>query len=205
MSLIRSRTRLASALVLGSLAAVLFAVPRTARVPAPDAISSEVKTTESGDLVLVQTGIFDAPVETVWKAYTTDEGWTGWASPQAKIDLRVGGELLTHYDKAGTIGDEATNRLEIVSYVPNELLTLKSDISDNWPAIMKEDADRMSNVIVFHREAPNRTRVVSYGIGYRDTPEYQSLMQFFSQANEGLMHDLKRFVETGERSAFEGY
>ena len=49
---------------------------------------------------VVATRIFDAPVEQVWKAWTDGEqvmrwwGPTGFSSPMARMDVRVGGTLL---------------------------------------------------------------------------------------------------------------
>ena len=41
----------------------------------------------------------------------------------------------------------------------------------------------------------NRTRILSYGVGYRDTPTYEELLEFFIPANEGLYRNLKAFLE----------
>lgn len=159
------------------------------------AISSEILTTKAKELILVQRGEFDVPVEELWKAYVTEEGWTSWASPVAEIDLRVGGTIRTHYGEGAKIGDPGTNTLHIVNYVPNKLLTLRAEIGERWPEIMKQDADNLSNVILFEELGEKRCRVLSYGIGYRQSPEYDSLLQFFSQANEDLMRKLKQQLE----------
>ena len=160
--------------------------------------SSEVIETTSGELVLIQEVSISAPVEEVWKAYTTSDGWTGWAAPKAEIDLRVGGRIRTAYE--GEIGGENTNTLQIVNYVPNRLLTLRADVSENWPDIMKKDADRLSNVVLFESTGPDTTQIQSFGIGYTNAPEYEQLMSFFIRANEGLYENLKAYLESGTRA-----
>ena len=90
--------------------------------------------------------------------------------------------------------------MHIVNYVPQELLILKAEISTNWPEVLKKDADKMSNVILFDRISPDRTRVRSYGIGYGDAPELDALLEFFTKANEELLGKLRRYVEDGERA-----
>ncbi len=45
------------------------------------------------------------------------------------------------------------------------------------------------------RGLEERTRIRSYGIGYRDTPDYQQLMDFFVPANEGLIAKLIEVLE----------
>lgn len=160
------------------------------------AISSRVLKTTAGERVLVQDVWLDAPVATVWKAYTTDKGWTEWAAAAASVDLRLGGTIRTHYVPGAKIGDPGTNTLHILNYVPEQLLTLQADLSTNWPAVLEKDAERLVNVIVFRAVSAERTHVKSYGIGYSDTPELDDLLQFFIKANEGLLVKLKAFVET---------
>jgi uncharacterized protein YndB with AHSA1/START domain len=164
---------------------------------APESPSSEVLKTDAGELVLIQEVSVSAAVEDVWEAYTTSEGWTGWAAPRAEIDLRVGGIIRTAY--AGELGGENTNTLHIVNYVPNKLLTLRSNVSDNWPEILKRDAERLTNVILFESTDPNTTQIQSFGIGYTDSPELEQLMSFFIKANEGLLQNLKVYLESGTR------
>ncbi len=79
--------------------------------------------------------------------------------------------------------------------MPNTLLTLRADLSENWPEVMQQDADNLSNVILFERLGPEHTRLRSYGIGYRDHAEYDTLMKFFIEANRGLYVKLIEYVE----------
>jgi len=158
-------------------------------------ITSRVETTAAGERILVHEVEIGAPVAQVWDAHTTEAGWTRWSSPLARIDLRVGGTILTHYDASAKIGDPGTNTLHIVNYVPRRVLTLRADVSENWPEVMRQDADKLTNVILFEELDETRTRITSYGIGYRDTPEYDSLMQFFIAANEKLYGTLIEELE----------
>jgi uncharacterized protein YndB with AHSA1/START domain len=158
-------------------------------------VRSTVITTAAEDLVLIQEVLVDAAVSQVWAAYTTQDGWTTWASPVAEIDLRAGGTIRTHYDPAATIGDPGTNTLLIVNYVPERLLTLQAELDEGWPEVMKEDVDNLMNVIVLEAVGPDQTRILSYGVGYRDSPAYKELMSFFIPANERLFKALKEVLE----------
>jgi len=159
--------------------------------------TSQVSRTDANELILIQEVSFSAPIEDVWSAYTTAEGWTAWASPKAQIDFRVGGTIRTAYQ--GEIGGSNTNTLHIVNYVPERLLTLRAEVNGNWPEIMQEDAEKLSNVILFDELANDVTRIQSFGIGYTDAPEYDQMMSFFIKANESLYQNLKTYLETGAR------
>ncbi len=160
-----------------------------------DPIQSRVEVLSTGERILIEEVVIEAPLADVWNAYTTESGYTAWAAPKARIDLRVGGTMLTQYGPNAEIGDPGTNTLHIVNYVPQRLLTLRAEIADNWPEVMKQDGERLTNVILFEAITPNRTRIESFGIGYGPSPEYENLLQFFVTANRSLYVELKRVLE----------
>ena len=173
-------------------------IPLLPQATAAPEIRSELIRGQAGDLTLLQEALVHAPVADVWAAYTTDAGWRTWAAPAVEIDLRVGGTIRTHYGQDAKIGDPGTNTIHILNCVPERLLTLQAELGENWPEIMKEDAENLMNVIVFEDLAGEATRILSYGTGYRDTEEYTALMDFFIPANEGLFEVLKQQLESTE-------
>ncbi len=175
--------------------------------PAPDQstaatkISSQILFGESGGRTLLQEVTVAAPVDEVWNAYTTSEGWMAWAVPQAEANFVPGGSIRTAYE--GEVGDPGTITLQIVNFVPHRVLTLQTDVQENWPEFMQEDADRLYNIILFTEVGENQTRIESYGVGYGNSPQYENLLQYFNSANKTLMANLKRYVETGERKVWQ--
>lgn len=107
----------------------------------------------------------------------------------------MGGTIRTHDGPDAEVGDPGTNTLHIVNYVPERLLTPRAEIADNWPEVMKQDGERLTNVILFESLSPTRTRVESCGVGYGDSPEYEELLEFFLAANRSLYVELKRQLE----------
>ncbi len=158
-------------------------------------LTSEIRTTAAKERILIHRALINAPASEVWKAYTTDKGYAAWAATQASIDLRVGGEIQTRYDKDGKLGDEGTNRLRIVNYVPNELLTLQAQPAKNWPPFLSKNAKNLYNVVLFRRVGNKKTEVISYGTGYGASKEYDAVLGFFKTANEKLLGKLKIYVE----------
>ncbi len=158
-------------------------------------VSSRVETTKTGDLILVQEVVVKAPVDQVWAAFTTSDGWEAWAVPVAKVDFQVGGIIRTNYNAGGSADDEDANVLHVINYVPNKLITLQAEVSKNWPEILKEREKQMYNVITFEQLNDETTKVISFGLGYRDTPELRGMMEFFIEANEGLYQKLIDYLE----------
>lgn len=127
---------LLGSLVLGSsvvLAAVRASEPVAGQEDERDPIRSRVEVLPTGERILVEEVVVEAPLADVWSAYTTEAGYTAWAAPKARIDLRVGGTILTHYRPDAEIGDPGTNTLHIVNYVPERILTLRAEAPTTGP------------------------------------------------------------------------
>lgn len=165
-------------------------------------IQSVVDSTVADNMVLVQTFVVNASVEAVWHAYTTAEGWTKWATPVAEIDFRLGGLIQTSYDKDAKIGDPGTIRLHVVSYVPHRMLTLQAELSENFPEFMREDVSNMYNMVYFEELDESTVQITSYGIGYKHTPKYLELLEFFISGNEYSYMNLISYLETGKSIKF---
>lgn len=160
-----------------------------------DGPTSRIEIVAPGELVLIQQIAVNASLERTWNAYTTTTGWLGWVAEVADVDLRPGGLIRTHYKADASLGDPGTNELTIVNFVPQALLTLKVRNSESFPLFMRADAENLINVIVFERISDGKTRVRSYGLGYRDTPEYREVLDFFVGANEKTLLKLRAYLE----------
>jgi uncharacterized protein YndB with AHSA1/START domain len=88
--------------------------------------------TVSNPLVIVRE--FDAPIEAVWKAWTTPEQIMLWWSPKtytcsvAKIDLRVGGKV--HFAMRGPDGKEIWSTGTYKEIVPMTKLVVTDSFSN---------------------------------------------------------------------------
>lgn len=86
---------------------------------------------------LVVTRIIDAPLETVWKAWTEPEQvqhWWGpkdYTSPSCKIDLRVGGKYIFAMQAPKEQGGQISYTSGVyMQIVPMELLEFTQGLSD---------------------------------------------------------------------------
>ncbi|MGS2727136.1 SRPBCC family protein [Psychroserpens sp. BH13MA-6] len=158
-------------------------------------VISQIDSTKTPELVLIQELTVKAPIDSVWKAYTTKKGWENWAVPLAEVDLKVGGVIKTNYNEQGKIGDSTTIVTHIINYVPNKLLTLQAEITDNFPEFMKKDAKDFYNIIYFDELENGQTTIKSFGIGYKNSPKYLALMNYFIPANEKTLMKLIAYLE----------
>lgn len=67
-----------------------------------------------------------------------------------------------------------------------------------FPEVLKSREKQMYNLITFEPISDTKTKVVSYGIGYKDSPELQKMLKFFVKANEDSYVQFIKYVETGK-------
>lgn len=163
-------------------------------------ITSIIDSSHVNNMILKQSFLVNVPIDSVWNAYTTKKGWESWATAIADIDFKINGLIRTNYNKNGEIGDDSTITLHILNYVPKAMLTLQAELTKNFPEFMKQDEKDLFNMIVFEEIEPSKTKVISYGIGYKNNEKYMSLMKFFIQGNEQSYLNLISYLETGQPS-----
>jgi uncharacterized protein YndB with AHSA1/START domain len=157
--------------------------------------TSIVDTLQSGELMLRQEIIIQAPIEKIWSAYTTAEEWKEWVTPIVEIDFRINGTIKSHYDPNAKIGDAGTIVIHILNYIPNKLITMQAEIANNFPDFIKGEEKNMFSLVEFTKLESNSTKVTLYGIGYRNEQRWLDLMNFFIEGNEMTLMNLKKYVE----------
>ena len=138
--------------------------------------------------------IIDAPVNEVWKAFTTREGLESWMVQKASFDLKVGGKMLTTYNKQATLGDEHTIENTIRAYVPERMLSIQcTKTPKNFP--YTELFAKTWSVNYFEPVNDKQTRVRFVGMNYGTDEDSQKLRMFFEVGNAQVMQLLKKHFD----------
>ncbi|MFD2561189.1 SRPBCC domain-containing protein [Aquimarina rubra] len=180
----------------------LFLYSQDQKIPTEKRVTSTVDSTNKKELILIQEFMVNVPLDSVWNAYTTKNGWESWAVAIAEVDFKINGTIRTNYNKNGKIGDSTTINLKVVNYIPKKLITLQAELTNNFPDFMKKDEKDLYNIICFESLASKKTKVISYGIGYKNNPKYLSLMKFFISGNEMSYQQLIAYLEKGKAIKF---
>lgn len=125
-----------------------------------------------------------------WKLFTTAEGLKKWAAPVVAVDFRVGGQVLTNYDKTKAPGEAGTIRLPIINYLEGELLTLKVELNESFAAKVIQEDGNLQEIIQFVDVGKGRTKIVSSMIGWGKGPEWDKAYSFFVKGNEWSYKEL---------------
>ncbi len=166
------------------------------QTPIETNVTSKVDTLPSGELILKQEIVIGAPVEMLWKSYTTGEAWKKWVTPVVEMDFKINGTIRSHYDPQAAIGDDGTIVIHVLNYIPMKQITMQAEIAENFPEFMKGEEENMYSIVEFTPLEANLTRVTLYGMGYKNEERWHDLMKFFIQGNEMTLNKLKAFAES---------
>jgi hypothetical protein len=109
----------------------------------------------------------------------------------ASFDLRVGGKMITTYNKDAVLGDDSTIENTILSYEPMRMLSIKTTKAPAkfpFPNAIKD----MWTVIYFQPEGSGKTRITCSCMGFGDDDESQKMRKHFEWGND---YTLKKFAE----------
>ena len=141
----------------------------------------------------VTEGFVNAPVAEVWSLFTTSAGYRTIGPAQAEVDLAIGGEIRSHYDANGKLGDAETIVNEILAYEPQRMLAIR--IKQAPASFPHRDAMGGTwTVLYFTQAGENMTHVRIVGLGYDDSPGAQAMRNFFAEGNRWTLdHIAKRY------------
>jgi uncharacterized protein YndB with AHSA1/START domain len=135
-----------------------------------------------------------APSKAVFDAFTTSEGFSSWAVPLAKIDLRVGGMIEASYDSNGKLGDLNNIKNEIIAYVPDRLLVIHN-VQAPAGFVDSKLFQKTVTIIEFAAIDANNTHVTLTNAGYGKDAGFDDVYSHFEWGDAYTLHELRaRFV-----------
>lgn len=136
----------------------------------------------------------DADIDSVWEAFTTNEGLSKWMAPIIDIDMKVGGKMRSNYNPNGKLGDPTTIENTILSFDTKRMLSLKATgYPEGFP--FREAEKNTWSVFYFSKISSSRTKLTIVGLGYTDDEESQKMRSFFSVGNKQLIDKLNSVLQ----------
>jgi len=130
----------------------------------------------------VNEGVVNAPVEDVWKVWTTSEGYKALGVALADVDFRIGGLIRSRYSANGTLGDAETIQNRILAYEPMRMIAIRIDKPPaSFP--FKEAWKNTWTVVTLTPLADGRTHIRGASMGFGSDPESVAMRRFFERGN----------------------
>ena len=145
----------------------------------------------SGERVLRHEGELQAPVDSVWRTLTTNDGLRSFLAPAVWIDLRPGGRWETGHAASASQGDPGNIVNEVLACLPNEMLAVR--VLQAPPTFVHpEIARQVWTVYQLHRIDEQRTLLTVSMVGWPTGPAADSVYRFFDRGNAFTMRQLQQ-------------
>lgn len=153
---------------------------------------------QSRDIVATES-IVEAPVDEVWRAFTTKDGIESWMVAKTDFELRVGATWRTSYSKDSNLDDDGAIHATILAYDPGRMLsfrTVKPPKDFAFPAAIM----RTWTVVYFEPVDAAKTKVTIRMLGFTGDEESQKMRPFFERGNKFTLDALtKKFKGTARQ------
>jgi uncharacterized protein YndB with AHSA1/START domain len=147
----------------------------------------------------VNEGVVNAPVEEVWKVFSTSEGYKVLGTAQAEVDLKVGGTIRSRYGSDGPLGDPETIENVILAYEPPTMMALRiQKPPKTFP--FKEAWKSTWTVLTLVPLDGGRTRVRAASLGFGTDEESVELRRFFEFGNQHTITNLQKHFDPSPKT-----
>ena len=142
---------------------------------------------------VVKEVIVKAPVEEVWKAWTTPAGLMGFFAPEAEVEPRPDGPLRLHFNPYAPAGSKGADDMRILAVQEQQFLSFTWNAPPHLPAAR---AQRTFVALRMHSASPQETHVRLTHSGWGDGGEWDQAFAYFDRAWGAVLGNLqKRFAE----------
>jgi uncharacterized protein YndB with AHSA1/START domain len=121
----------------------------------------------------------DAPVEDVWRAWTTDDGVRTFFAPGSRIEPRVDGAYEILFSPQGEPGRRGAEGARLLVLEPPRRLAFTWDAPPDQPAIR---AQRTIVYVDLEPEGARRTRLRFTHLGWGTGPDWDKAYDYFDRA-----------------------
>jgi uncharacterized protein YndB with AHSA1/START domain len=157
----------------------------------PQTATQEAAGTPGDSSSFAQEAVLNAPVASVWKVWSTSEGYKQTGVAQAEVDLRVGGLIRSRYSAKGVLGDEETIENRILAYEPLRMIAFRIDRPPkSFP--FKEAWKTTWFVVTLTDLGDGRTHIRAASMGFGTDEESMKMRKFFEDGNALTLGVLQR-------------
>jgi uncharacterized protein YndB with AHSA1/START domain len=149
---------------------------------------------ESDAPSFVTEGSVKAPVATVWKVWSTPQGYQLLGVAKVDMDFRVGGVIRSHYRSSGSLGDEQTIENRILAYEPQHMLAICIQRPPrSFP--YRKAWKRTWTVVTLTPVSATETHVRIASMGFGTDGESVVMQRFFEAGNAATLKTLQMHFE----------
>jgi uncharacterized protein YndB with AHSA1/START domain len=138
--------------------------------------------------------VINKDIDSVWKAWTTEEGVKTFFAPDCHVDARTGGDYEIYFNPAGEKGHRGAEGTRILALQAPHMISFSWNNPPHIPAIRWQYT---SVVVRLEQLGESKTRVVLVQSGFGNGKDWDESFKFFGAAwRVQILPFLKRSLET---------
>jgi uncharacterized protein YndB with AHSA1/START domain len=135
----------------------------------------------------------DAPVERVWELFTTEPGIEAWMVPDATVDFRMGGSIITAYEGEATLDNPKCIVQRVLSFEPMRMISMQVERApEGFP--FADVVTQAWGVTTFREVAPGRTHIHMASVGWQEGEAWEQAEEFFQTGNAWTLQQLEQLL-----------
>lgn len=148
---------------------------------------------EISDKVLRKEIVIPASRADVWRTWTTTDGVKSFMSPEAWVELRIGGPFEIYFVPSAPPGKRGSEGYRFLNFLPMEILSFDW----NAPPQFVELRNQHTQVILrFFNLPPDSTRLEFFQYGWGRGEKWDGLYAYFDRAWGFVLENLRKRFET---------
>ncbi|MEJ0025143.1 MAG: SRPBCC domain-containing protein [Rhizomicrobium sp.] len=161
--------------------------------PAVASVKDDSYNDASGARVLREWIVVGAPVDAVWKAFTTDDAFSKWAVPVVHITPGNGGLIEFGLEPNSKIGDPGNVRNRIDVFLPDELLVFHNESVPAGGPFDPAIFATVRTLLRFEDAGSGTTRVTEMVVGFGTGALYDQLYDHLRGGNAEYLATLQSY------------
>lgn len=134
-----------------------------------------------------------APVEAVWKAWTTKDGLESFFAPEAFVEPRPDGPFQIHFNPSGAPGMKGADDMRVLAVQEGRMISFTWNAPPSIPLVR---AQRTAVVVRMSPAGEGETRVTLSHGGWGDGGQWDQAFDYFDKAWGYVLGNLqKRFTD----------
>ena len=147
----------------------------------------------AAERMIEKQAVVNAPIEEVWKAWTTSEGIKGFFAPEARVEARSGGPFEVYMNPYAEPGMKGADDMRFMALQEPTMLSF------TWNAPPSNPEIRNQRTLVIVRLKPvgeKQTEVTLHHVGWGDGEKWDMAYRYFEGAWNTVLNNLqKRYTE----------
>ncbi|MFZ5979506.1 MAG: SRPBCC domain-containing protein [Candidatus Zixiibacteriota bacterium] len=134
---------------------------------------------EPTDRVLTREKTVKAPLDLVWKLWTTTEGVKSFFASNADVDLRIGGPYEIYFEPSAPFGMRGSEDCRVLSFLPMEMLSFEWNAPPKFELLRREHTQV---ILQFEQLDPGQVKVRLSQLGWGRGEQWDQLYDYFDEA-----------------------